>query len=263
MKKAALFTVLALVSVSIFETCSTPPQTQKEEVVAKPELTFNIGSVNLSNFGKRMEKKDVVAFAKTLKKEQVEVLAVQGITRYPSVPTRVDFVSELSTQADMRSAFGEMMNNSGRQTGNAVFSTYPIRSNTSKSFDVKSATFEAVLQAVVDGGVRDILILSAQFPPKASADDQSLCVKSIVALNAPYEKKNPVIVAGNLPSSGSLRALGSFDDVEQMIGEGGKAPSRVWYASQGILKALSAHTTETDMGTMVVVQFGLFRQVQP
>lgn len=262
MRKLALLVAVSVVALSTFEMCSTPPQTQKEEGVAKPELTVNIGSVNLSNFGRRMEKKDIVAFARTLKKEQVEILAVQGITRYPSVPTRPDFVRELSTQADMRSAFGEMMNNSGRQTGNAVFSTYPIRSNTSKSFDVKSGTFEAFLQAVVDGGVRDIMVLSAMLPPKASADDLSSCVKSIVALNAPYEK-NPVVIAGNLPSSASLRAIGSFNDTAEMTGDAGKAGSRFWYASQGILKALSAHTTETEMGTMVVVQFGLFRQVQP
>ncbi|HTP79757.1 MAG TPA: hypothetical protein VMM57_05075 [Bacteroidota bacterium] len=256
------FSLILVGFIFFLSSCSSPPPEKKEEVL-RPAITFQVASLNIGGVNRRIEKKDISALARILKREQIEILAVQGITRYPGLETRVDFVSELSSQAEMRNAFGEMMNNSGRQTGNAVFSSYPIRSNVNRSFDgVKSATFEAALQTVIDGGVRDIAVVSAQLPQKAGADDQSQCVRAIAAFNTP-DRNYPTVVAGNLPMAEAVRTTGAFDDTRSLIASDKSIPSRIWYDGRNLLKPLSARVVETEFGPMVVAQFGIYNHPLP
>lgn len=248
--------ILAIyLAIFIFWGCpSRPPKAEKE--ITKPEITLQIASLNLTNLNKRIERKDINQLTKILKREQVEVLAVQNISRYPGVSTRVDLVNELTAQADMRSAFGEMLNSSGRQIGNAVFSSYPILSHFNQSFDnVKSANYEAALATTIDAGVASVIVISAQFPLKASSDEQTQCVKLISALN-PNSNKPLMVVAGNLPTA--AKADGSFKEI-QILNEK-SASNQLWYTSSGSLEVLSSRTIQTDLGTMVIARLGLFRQ---
>jgi len=114
---------LPLLSLFLALNCATVPEAER------PRSTTRVGSLDISSISGRLEKKRVDDLARLLIKERVEILAVQGITRYPGVRTRLDFADELALKADMQHAFGEVMNLSGRQTGNAVFSIYPILSS--------------------------------------------------------------------------------------------------------------------------------------
>jgi endonuclease/exonuclease/phosphatase family metal-dependent hydrolase len=218
--------------------------------------------MNAAALNKRLEKKDVAAFVRILKREQVEIVALQNIVRYPGLETRIDAVNEISSQADMRSAFGEMSDNAGRQMGNAVLSSYPIHSNANTLFDgVKSATFEAALHAVIDGGVKEILVFTATLPPKASMEDQAACIRRISAAN-PAASPYPMIVAGNLPAGESVRKAAGFEDVQAQFATLKNASTRVWYSGPAF-HPLSAKTVETEFGTMTIVQFGIFRPTSP
>lgn len=231
--------------------CGPAPQTQQSETAArKPELTLTVGSLNLTALKKRIVRADISRLWQQLKAAQVEVLAIQNLSRYPGVSTRIDPVVELAQQADWRQAFGEMADFSGRQVGNAVLAMYPIRSSSAESYSgVRSAVNNGSLHAVVDGGVRDLLVVSAQLPPKAPSVDQARCLSIIK--NARGDSRMPMIVAGNLPTS-----LEGFTTVE-----GGTASStQIVYDGNGILKAMSASTVETSLGTMVIVRFAVFRQ---
>jgi endonuclease/exonuclease/phosphatase family metal-dependent hydrolase len=248
--------ILAIyITTFVFWGCpTTPPKAEKE--ITKPEITLQIASLNLTNLNKRIEQKDINQLTKILKREQVEILAVQNISRYPGVSTRVDLVNELTAQTDMRSAFGEMLNSSGRQIGNAVFSSYPILSHFNQSFDnVKSANYEAALATTIDAGVASVIIISAQFPSKASSDDQAQCIKLISALN-PNSNKPLMVVAGNLPTA--AREDGSFKEIQ--ISNERSASNQLWYTSAGALEVLNSRTIHTDLGTMVIARLGLFRQ---
>lgn len=255
---------VVVVSLLVLAGCLAP-QTHKgdTEAAAKPELTLQVASLNLSSLNKRIEKKDIERFSRMLKEEQIEVLSVQGITRYPSVETRVDFVNELIGKSDMRHAFGEMINSSGRQTGNGIFSSYPLHNNHNQPFEgVKSASFEAALQSSVDGGVKDIVIVSTLLPSKASETEQSACLRMI---SKNTDSQEPLIVTGNLPPSERVRLVGRYEDVSDAAGASKTKDltTRIWYTSDRMLKLMSARTVETDFGTMLVAQFGLFRQPQP
>lgn len=253
-----------LVVLIVLAGCSAP--TQKTDMNGanaprQPDLTLQVASLNMNGLSKRLEKRDIERFSKLLKKEQIVVLAVQGITRYPGVETRVDFVTELAAQTEMRQTFGEMVNISGRQSGNGIFSSYPMRNIHNEPFDgVKSAMFEAALELSVDGGVKDIVVVSTLLPHKASENDQSACLK-LISSKSVAGPNLPLIVAGNLPSSESVRALGPYEDVVESVGttKGGDLPTRIWFTNGASLKLLNARTVETDFGTMLVAQFGLFR----
>ena len=244
--------------------CSAPPTVTKSDVPAllQPKLTLSIkvACVDLSGYGKRIEKKDIERFSATLKKEQIEILAVQGITRYPNVKTRVDFVNELAVQMDMRHAFGESIDISGRQEGNAVFSVYPIRSNQKKEYDVPSAFAETALHVSIDAGVMDVAIVSTRLPVKASSDELAKCMRTI----AEFQKSPdaPFVVTGNLPAYKKSRDFEIFTDLQSSLPDGSVKlqTSRLWYMQGDLFKVVNARTVKTELGTLTVAEFGLYQQ---
>jgi hypothetical protein len=233
-----------------FMGCGTAPKVEQAAEAPKPELTINVASLNLSGLNKRIERTDISRLWQALKKEQVEVLALQNVSRYPGVETRIDPIEELAKQADWRKVFGETADFSGRQVGNAVLAAYPIRSSSNQPFTgVRSALNDGSLQAVVDGGVKDLLVVSAQLPPKASSADQARCVSII--RNGRGDDRLPMILMGNLPS----QAVG-FTGIDGA----GTASTRVLYDGLGTLVPTSSSTVQTALGTMVIVRFAVFRQ---
>ena len=239
--------------------CTTQPKVEKEAASKKPETTLQIASINLANLNKRIGRNDIIELVKILKSEQIEILAVQGITRYPGIATRVDFVNELSAKTDWRNVFGEMLNISGKQTGNAIFSVYPILSHENVSWDsVEPTSFDAALNATVDAGARPLMIVSTQLPPRATAKEQTECSKMIAAMN-PDTADRLTIVAGNMPTQQIIRTASSF--VEVPPPESAKSTmSRIWFSATSSLQLLTSRTMETELGTLMIAQFGLARQ---
>jgi endonuclease/exonuclease/phosphatase family metal-dependent hydrolase len=246
--------------------CSAPPAVTKSDAPAPPQpklaLSVRVASVDLSGYGKRIEKKDIERFSATLKREQIEILAVQGITRYPNVKTRVDFVSELAVQMDMRHVFGESIDISGRQEGNAVFSMYPIRSNQKKEYDVPSAFAETALHVSIDAGVRDVAIVSTRLPAKASSDELAKCMRTIAELQQSPDV--PFVVTGNLPTYRKSRDFEKFTDLQYSLPAGSAKlqTSRLWYMQGDLFKVVNARTVKTELGTLTVAEFGLYQQAR-
>jgi len=257
-----LFSVIVLFLAS----CSGPPQTTKESsgiVPAQPKLatTVRIASLDLFNLKRRIEKKDIERFAEVIKKEQIEVLAIQGIARYPNVKTRVDFVEEFPVRADMRRAFGETIDMSGQQRVNAVFSIYPIQWSNKKEYDVPSAFYESALQVSIDAGVRDVVIVSTRLPEKTTAKDLVSCAQTIAGLQTKLDK--PFIVTGNLPMLSKVKVPETFVDIQSVLPAdvGKTVTSRVWYARGDLFRSLNARTVKTELGIMTVVEFGLYQPI--
>jgi hypothetical protein len=238
--------------------CTTPPKAEKEAVPKQPEITIQVASINLANLNKRIERNNIIELAKILKSEQVEVLAVQGISRYPGIAARVDFVNELSVKTDWYNVFGEMLNISGKQTGNAIFSVYPILSHQNISWDrVITTSFDAALQATIDAGVRSLTFVSTQLPPKATAKEQAQCSKLIATMNSDTNDQL-AIVAGNMPTDEIICTANSFATVPSA--ESAKSTiSRIWYSANTSIQLLASRSVATELGTLVIAQFGLTR----
>jgi endonuclease/exonuclease/phosphatase family metal-dependent hydrolase len=239
--------------------CTTPPKAEKGATPKKPEITIQIASINLANLNKRIGRNNIIELVKILKNEQVDIFAVQGISRYPGIAARVDFVNELSAKTDWRNVFGEMLNISGRQTGNAIFSVYPILSHQNISWNrVISASFDAALLATIDAGVRPLMIVSTQLPPKASAHGQARCLKMIASMN-PDTTDQLTIVAGNMPTDEIIRTTNSFAEVPSLE-FAKRATPRIWYSANKSIQLFASRSVETELGTLVIAQFGLLRQ---
>jgi hypothetical protein len=250
--------VLAIAMVCLYS-CTTQPKVEKEPISKKPETSIQVASINVGNLKKRIGRNDIIELVKILKSEQIEILAVQGISRYPGVATRVDFVNELSAKTDWRNVFGEMLNISGRQTGNAIFSMYPILSHRNVSWDtVEPASFDAALQATIDAGARSLMIVSTQLPLTATAKEQAECSKLIAAMN-PDTADHLTIVAGNMPADQTIRLSNSFAEVPPP--ESAKSTmSRIWFSANSSLQLLASRTRDIELGTLIIAQFGLSRQ---
>jgi endonuclease/exonuclease/phosphatase family metal-dependent hydrolase len=258
--------VLSLVWLSIvFAGCSSTRQTKKEEPsnthLAKkmrlPAVSVRIASIDLGHYAKRISLEDVRRFGLLFEQDSVDILTIQGITRYPDLHERVDVVDELTRIASVHRAFGETMTLSGRQSGNAVFSTYPIKSSENTHYDnLHSTGMEAALQAIIDCGVRDIVVISTRLPQRASTADQTSAVMRLGSFSNFYIN-HPIVVTGNLPKSNELRALAAFNDVHSL--PSGKA-LRVWYSKNGTLEFQQTKVEDTVLGSLVIVQFGIYQQ---
>jgi hypothetical protein len=262
-----LLILTLFIAMAFLAGCTAPPQAARTKASAPPTpklaLTVKVATVDLSNYGKRIEKKDIERFSASLRREQIEVLAVQGITRYPNVKTRVDFVTELAAQMDMRQVFGESIDISGRQQGNAVFSIYPIRSNQKKEFDVASAFTESALQVSIDAGVRDFILVSTRLPARATGQDLAKCIQTISGLQA--TPASPFVVTGNLPPVKKGSESEIFADIQSSLPDGSarQLTSRLWYVPGELFHVVGARVVKTDLGTLTVAEFGLYQPLPP
>ena len=258
--------LLLLILCIVFAGCPSPPPPRVEApppppppVIkpAAPEVVVLVGSINLSKFSKKLEHGDVHSFAAVLQHDSIDILAMEGITRYPGLPDRVDIVDELSGAAGMRSSFGETMTLQGRQSGNAVFSTFPIRTSENTPYEkLHSTKLEAAFQAVIDCGTRDMVVVSTLLPENASREDQTTVI-NVLGTFTTYYPGHPVCVTGNLPMSADLRNLISFGDAEAIHD---RTAPRFWLSNGGGVRLLGARAEKTPLGMMTVARLGLFRQ---
>lgn len=232
---------------------SHPAPTVKKE--AAPSIVIQFASLDLSRVAKKIERGDIDKFAAALKHERIDILCLQGITRYPGLASRVDPVDELAASAGMRVVFGETISISGQQHGNAVFSIYPIRSSENTHYEgLHSSSFEAALQAIVDCGARDAVFISTQLPSAADPGDQSACINTLGTFNDLYVNK-PIVISGNLPSASGVSAVAAYD---AMQGSRPKDAPEVWYSNDGSLKPLSMKVERTALGPLVILPLGIF-----
>jgi len=250
----------------VFVSCSSTKEIKKEEApppapVKKPlvpEIIIQVASLDLSKHSGRIGKDDVQKLSDIIRKFKIDILALQGITRYPELKTRIDAVDELANQTGMRHAFGENITVNGRQVGNAIFSNYPMKSDTSTQFTgLLSANFESELQAIIDCGVRDVIVVSANLPENTGMTDQVACVNQLSALNEFYID-TPIIVTGNLPRTDEVKQFARYSEARI----NGKA-LYLWYSRGGLLKSLNVQVENSDLGTLIITEFGIFRKSQP
>lgn len=260
---AALFLVLLLAG------CSAPHEAAKPEsppappaavkTPAGPDITLTVASINLGAFPRRIERADIESLSKAVQREKADVLAVQGITRYPGIATRLDVFQEIAAGTGMRSVFGETIALSGRQSGNALFSTYPIHSHEVKPYaGISSTNFEAALIGLIDAGAREIAVVSTLLPEKSAAVDQAACQSALSQLRQAYAG-TPVIVTGNLPKPSGDGSDPNAYRVEQAPGA---AAMRTWYTPAG-LRPIGTRSVETELGTLLITQFGVYRKDRP
>ncbi|MGA2624527.1 MAG: hypothetical protein ABSF91_11780 [Bacteroidota bacterium] len=264
MNKSPIYFTLALLALFLLG-CPSTKETKKEEAPppppAKPvaaDIVIQVGSLDLAKLSRKIETSDIEQLTTVLKRSKVDILTMHGITRYPGLKDRIDVVDELSRQTGMRQAFGENLMLNGRQTGNAVFSSYPIQSSANTPYSgIQSMNFESALQTIVDCGARSVVVVATRLPDKASVDDQTTCINLLNSFNTLY-LDDPIIIAGNLPGSGDAEKIALFDEARMK----GQSPA-IWFSRGQSLKLTHVKTENTQLGPLIVAEFGIFRKPQP
>ena len=215
-----------------------------------PAIRLRVASLDVSGFGGRIERKHVEELSRLIGSKKIEVLALQGVTRYPSVKTRTDLVGELASAAGMRQAFGETINLSGRQSGNALLSSYPIASNDALSYEgISGSNFEGALRVVVDAGARPIVVVSTRLPEPLTAGDERICAGVISRLES-ERGEDPLVVLGNLPPA---------PDGWKEFSPAGKEAGSLWY-TPGPVSAAGGSTGRCALGTLLIADMDIFPQ---
>jgi hypothetical protein len=255
-------TLLIIVSF-VMSGCKPPEEVKKPEKVepspAKeptPSIILNVATLNLSKSGTKYEKQSIFRLAEIIKQEDIQIISLQGVTRYPEIATRIDFIDELRLHTDMYQKFGETQNISGRQIGNAVLSTYPIKS--SENFEYKkSKTLATALAASVDAGVGNALFVSTLIPESISSVEKHDCISTLEEIQKKYESSY-FIVTGNV----SLFGKNKFNESYLENGNVGdkNISSQMCYLANGIMKLLETKEVLTRFGNMSIYKFGLFNQ---
>ncbi len=232
------------------------PVTTDTVAAPRPAMTLSIGVLDVSTFRGRIEKKQVDELAALISKHRVDVVALQGLTRYPGVSTRIDLLDALGTATGMRTSFGETIAVSGRQTGNAVLSAYPIVSSDSRPYDGISGTgFEGALRTLVDAGTRTVLIVSTRLPDPLSEKDLRICTGTISGISAEYPD-DPVIVLGNLPPPPAGDAWEST---------GGQKAGRAfsWFMARGMAIGDAGAVARCALGNLRLSQVDIYPRGRP
>ena len=228
--------------------CGTGAAVKEDNVEPVLELSVRVASLDVGNLNRRLTSADVSDLWAVMAREKVEILTVQNITRYPGLTTRTDLVDEFTSRSGWRSAFGELVDNSGRLSGNAVFAAYPIRSRATVSFHtVKGAVFEGALHTVVDGGVREIIIVSATYPEKGGEAARNAC-RTLIA-ESRGNPSAPMILSGSNPAP--------RDGWEEVFAA--DKPVGLQYDGAGAMRVLDARTIKTKLGSISLATFGLYR----
>ncbi|MBI5020816.1 MAG: hypothetical protein HZB59_05215 [Ignavibacteriales bacterium] len=258
-KKLYLFFIILIIGCQppkpIIKEKPPPPPPAVKEIA--PDMIIKFATIDISKFGRKIELNDIQKFARQIKNDSIDILTVQGITRYPDIKTRADLVDELAKETEMRKSFGETINLGGRQMGNSVFSVYPIRSSENLQFDkIKSTGFEAAMQTIIDCGAQNLVVISTHITEKASLDDLESIVASLKQLPETFQSY-PIIISGNINSN---KLLDKFSAVGNKSGNG---LTGVWFTTNGTLKMMNQSEIGSVYGKLTIVKLALFSQPHP
>lgn len=221
-------------------------------------FTITIGSIDISNGKKKIEINDIKKFTQVIKKDSLDILTIQGMTRYPGLKNRIDIFNELTKSTEMISVFGETMTLSGRQSGNCIFSNYPIKSHESITYEkISSTRFEGALHTIIDCGERELVVISTQLPEKMTSRDKAIILSAIGSLQISYDNR-PIFICGNLLNIQSSNLLLTYKSVEQE-----NLPIKCWYSNNGTVEIIKSNILQTTLGQMLSIKFKVKNQIYP
>ncbi|MBI3194716.1 MAG: endonuclease/exonuclease/phosphatase family protein, partial [Ignavibacteriae bacterium] len=212
-------------------------------------------------------KKDVIKTAALLKKEKVDIVAVQQLIRYPELNDRTDTFEELAKELGMYKAYGENITLSGRQTGNALFSSYPIRSHDNITYTgLKSYNFESALLSIIDLGISNIITVCTRIPDKATSDDEARCLNTLMTAKRSLDDA-PMLLYGNITKPKQFEKVVDITEpfeynivTHELKNETQKFP--FWYSS-GDIHLIQSYVKETELGLVLIAEFKIFSKPTP
>lgn len=265
MKKIFLFGALCIVTAVCIESCSPSKEAGKnsnEDLVRKsvPTQTVKMLSVNIAH--QLQDKTSVKKFADWLKSTGAEVVSIQEIERPREGGEGFDAAAELAKRLDMRMYFGNARYFQGRNSGNALFSMYPIQqTNTFPMPTGKGKARRSLAFGVIDTGLRGIGFASTELDDESLAErtKQSYEIFSI----ANSLKEYPFVVGGDFAENANGKTTAKmkekFSFCNILNAETSLLQQHIYVSSQSTITPIAAEKvtygkTEAVLVTLQVQQ---------
>ncbi|HLP16521.1 MAG TPA: endonuclease/exonuclease/phosphatase family protein [Bacteroidota bacterium] len=218
-KQFVIFCFLVIALGLIAASCASP----KETTAPKPEASIktpvpsaevrpqrdSIRILSINALHALRDEASVKRFASWIRSVQPDVVAVQQIERPMEGKKDFDAVKELAVALDMRPFFGMARYYKGFDSGNALFSTYPIHQSTVESLPVsKGKVRRSIAYSVIDVGLQSVGFASTEIDDQSASERKSQ-TRGLVEL-LPQFKDFPFVVCGEFyerPSSPTVGAL--------------------------------------------------------
>jgi endonuclease/exonuclease/phosphatase family metal-dependent hydrolase len=158
-----------------FQSCAPTKETSPPASTSEKKTftsTVKVLSLNANHLLK--EKGEIKKLADWAKSLGVEILAVQQIERPTETKPGFDAVQEFSKVADMYQYFGKARYLDGFDSGNALFSVYPIKQTAVMQLPVgKGKVRRSLSYGVIDVGLRSIGVASTELDDQSSSERQT------------------------------------------------------------------------------------------
>ena len=177
---------------------AVPPPTGEKKAITS---TVKILSLNLRHTLK--EHADVRKLSKQIKSSGAEIVAVQQIEQPAEGKSGFDAVKDLAKQTEMYQFFGKARYLDGFDSGNALFSMYPVRQTAVSSLPVgKGKVRRSLAFGIVDVGIKSVGVGSTELDDQSSSERVSQA-QEIHSIALTYTDV-PLVVCGNFwePLSG-------------------------------------------------------------
>jgi hypothetical protein len=268
-QKAFSCAILILLTLAGCKPSEEPAKPEKIDPIIMPKepipaIIINLATINLSKLNTLYHKNDLIKLGEIIKLEDIQILTVQSVTRYPELPKRLDIIEEIKNLTDMNAKFGETENNSGRQSGNAVFSIYPIKNPDNMEYKSYN-NLSTALGVTIDAGIGNIFVVSTSVPLHLTTESLSelisfrekhLCSTGIITGNFGESLSN------NFKNSGTI----NYDKTKiefvttSLIKRKGYY-RYLFYFRDDSIKILDKKIVDTPIGLVFVYKFGLFNDI--
>jgi endonuclease/exonuclease/phosphatase family metal-dependent hydrolase len=241
LKLRCLFLVLAFVGGSCAPTKEANRNSQLSlEKSGRPTTTVKILSVNCSH--ELRDKSEVRKFARWLKSQGADIVAVQQIERPLEGTKGFDAVSELAKVSEMYQFFGAARYWEGFDSGNALFSVYPIQQAEVRSLPVEKGKVRRSLSyGVIDVGIRSIGVASTELDDDSRSErmHQAEAISSIAGSLTDY----PFVVCGGFyeTESGkvSTKMSEQFNEANSLSEETTDLSQRVYARKDSLVQPIA------------------------
>ena len=241
---------------------STGSDLEKLKEVKPVTSTFKLLSINTMH--SLNDRREVAKFAAWVKGTGADVVTVQEIERATDSKPGFDAVTELSKQLDMRSHFGKARYYKGWDSGNALFSPYPIMQTNVYSLPVgKGKVRRSLTYGVVDMGLHQLGFCSTQLDDETLGERMKQ-VGEICSL-AKSLGDYPMVVSGDFGENGTGKAsekmLGTFSNANSLNDHTQQIDEQTYVVSGSKVMILSAERTgfTKSMGEGLLVTLKIFQ----
>ena len=226
----------------------------------KSAATFRVMTYNIHH-GEGLDGKiDLPRIAGVIRRERVDIVALQEVDKGVKRTDRRDLPAELAVLTGLSCVFSNNFHYQGGQYGNAVLTRFPVLSATNSLYQMlRTNEQRGILQLTLEVHGRRLVFMNTHIDYRGDDTERLLNAREIQALAARYAG-TPVILCGDFndtPNSRVHQHLQEiFEDAWELTGqdEGWTFPADkprkridyVWITKGSGIETTEAHVPESD-----------------